>query len=448
MTTTTVHSSLLGRLRSVFSPASGRQLDALYRSQAVIEFTPDGTIVAANEGFLQLTGYAPDQIVGQHHRLLVPPEEAASESYREFWARLNSGEAIIGRCRRIARDGRDLWLQANYSAVIGAGGRVERIVKYALDVTGEVLRDAEVQSQLAAIGRAQAVIEFSLDGRILQANRNFLDAIGYRQDEILGRHHSMFVRPEERQSADYAAFWEHLGRGQYHSGQFCRVAKGGREVWLEASYNPVLDYDGRPFKIVKYAIDITARFKATHMLQTSFEALHTMVAESADKARNAHAQMQQVSAVAVDGSQATERAVESMQRVRADSQRMADIVGIIDGIAFQTNILALNAAVEAARAGEQGRGFAVVASEVRSLAHRSADASREIRSLITASVERVREGNSQVEAAGQVMQDVMASARQASDLMDDIVRDSQAQGSGLGAVHQAMAQLEAAVVRR
>ncbi|MEH3085545.1 MAG: methyl-accepting chemotaxis protein [Xylophilus ampelinus] len=173
-----------------------------------------------------------------------------------------------------------------------------------------------------------------------------------------------------------------------------------------------------------------------------------MVAESADKARHAQAQTQQASSVAAEGSLATERVVQSMQRIRADSQRMADIVGVIDGIAFQTNLLALNAAVEAARAGEQGRGFAVVAAEVRGLAQRSAGAAQEIRSLITASVERVREGDDQVQAAGQVMRDVMESARQASDLMDDIVRSSQTHGSRIGAVHQAMAQLEAAVVRR
>nr|WP_304952641.1 methyl-accepting chemotaxis protein [Xylophilus sp. ASV27] len=318
-----------------------------------------------------------------------------------------------------------------------------------MDITPEVLHDAEVHSQLTAVGRSQAVIEFSLDGRILRANRNFLDALGYeREEEVLGQHHRIFVTPEERDSAAYADFWRHLGRGQFHQGQFRRVGKQGQEVWIEASYNPVLDYMGRPFKIVKYATDITARFKATRMLQNAFQELHTLVTESAARADDAHAQTRQVATAAGQGATAAERAAQTMSGIRSDSARIAEIVGLIDGIAFQTNLLALNAAVEAACAGEQGRGFAVVASEVRGLAQRSASAAKEIKNLITTSSEQVQEGDSQVQEAARMMHDIQSAARQASDIMEGIVQASHTQGTRLGEVHDAMTHLEAAVARR
>jgi len=437
----------LGALRHRLT--AHRQLEALHRTQAIIEFDPQGTILGANANFLSLMGYSVPQLRGRHHRQLVDPEEAASPEYRAFWERLQRGEAFVGRCRRLKADGSDLWLQAHYSPVVDAGGRVARVVKYAIDITAEAMRDAEVQSQLTAVGRAQAVIEFSLDGRILRANRNFLDALGYaREEELLGQHHRIFVVPEERNSADYADFWQHLGRGQFHQGQFRRIGKQGQEVWIEASYNPVLDYMGRPFKVVKYATDITARFKATRMLQSAFEELHTLVTESAARADDAHAQTRQVATVARSGATAAERATQTMGGIRSDSARIAEIVGLIDGIAFQTNLLALNAAVEAARAGEQGRGFAVVASEVRGLAQRSASAAKEIKSLIATSSERVQEGDSQVQEAARMMHDIQSSARQASDIMEGIVQASRSQGTRLGAVHHAMTHLEAAVARR
>ena len=224
-----------------------RQLQSLYRNQAVIEFEPDGTVVYANESFLALMGYSLRELKGRHHRTFVDATEQGSPNYLQFWNRLQRGEAFVGRCRRITGNGGEVWLQANYSPVLDGSGKVVRVVKYAMDISQQVLRDAETQSQLAAVGRAQAVIEFDLQGRILRANRNFLDALGYRHEhEIVGKHHSMFVSAEERQGAAYRAFWEHLGRGQFHQGQFARVGRNGNTVWIEANYNPVLDHSGQP----------------------------------------------------------------------------------------------------------------------------------------------------------------------------------------------------------
>lgn len=438
-----------GFLRTVFgSRMMRRQLRALYGNQAVIEFTPEGVILTANDNFLDAMGYALKDIAGQPHRIFVDPQEAQSAEYSEFWKKLKRGEAFIGRCRRLRGDGRDIWLQANYSPVVREDGTVVKVVKYAMDITAQALADAEAQSQLMAINRAQAVIEFGLDGTIMRANRNFLDAMGYRDErEIVGRHHRMFVPPEQRNTSDYQAFWQRLGSGNVHSGQFQRVGKNGQSVWIEASYNPVMDGTGRPFKVVKYATDITARFEATHTLQIAFEQLNALVSESASKANEAHQQTQKMLKVAHAGTSATADAVETMGAIRSDSQRIAEIVGLIDGIAFQTNLLALNAAVEAARAGDQGRGFAVVANEVRSLAQRSAGAAQEIKTLIAASTQRVRDGDAHVQATGSIMDVIQASATHASNAMGDIVQAAHAQGKRMGAVHHAMELLETAVSR-
>jgi methyl-accepting chemotaxis protein len=234
------------------------QLEALHRSQAVITFALDGTIEEANANFLDLMGYRLDEVRGRHHRMFVAPTEAAAPAYEAFWQTLRQGAFQAAEYRRITKDGREVWIRATYNPVLDARGRPVRIVKFALDVTAERLASAESAGQIAAIDRSQAVIQFDLDGTIRHANANFLGALGYELAEVQGRHHSLFVDSAEAASPEYRDFWQALARGEYRAGEFKRRAKDGRDVWIQASYNPILDLAGRPFKVVKYASDVTA----------------------------------------------------------------------------------------------------------------------------------------------------------------------------------------------
>ena len=234
-------------------------MDAIDRSRARIEFTPDGTVLTANSLFLDLMGYTLAEVRGQHHTRFVSPTEQASKAYRAFWDALRRGESQTREFKRFANDGREVWIQATYNPVLDRAGRVTRVVKFATDVTAQVVRNIDHDGQLEALHRSQAVIAFALDGTILEANANFLAAVGYTLDEIQGRHHSLFVDPDEREEAPYRAFWADLGRGEFRSGEFKRIAKGGREIWIQATYNPIRNRDGVPIKVVKFATDITAQ---------------------------------------------------------------------------------------------------------------------------------------------------------------------------------------------
>ena len=241
------------------------QLQAINRSQAVIEFDLDGRILDANENFLAAMGYTLAEIRGQHHSMFVSPEERGGQSYKQFWADLARGEFSRGQYLRLAKGGREVWIQASYNPIMGAGGKPVRVVKYAFDVTEQKNRLADLEGQRAAIDKAQAVIEFDLSGKILHANENFLNVLGYSLAEIVGQHHRMFVDPAERETPAYRSFWERLGRGEYDTGQYRRIGKGGKEVWIQASYNPILNAQGRPYKVVKFATDITATFKGKQL---------------------------------------------------------------------------------------------------------------------------------------------------------------------------------------
>ena len=422
--------------------ANGGRIAALDRAHAVIEFTPDGTILSANDNFLDLFGYHSDEVIGKHHRLFVEKDTAASAEYAGFWRILGQGKFHRGVFKRVCKNGSGVWIQATYNPVLNSAGHVVGIVKYATDVTEEETRHANHRGQIQAIDRAQAVIEFTLDGTVLAANQNFLEALGYQEHEILGKPHAMFVDAQSRQSREYAAFWDRLKAGHYDSGVYRRIGKGGRSVWIQASYNPIRDKNGNLFKVVKYATDITGRIEATQTLRSAIGGLSDALVSNADFARDADKVAQTTMLKALEGGEAVNEVVSTMHEISAGSKAIAEIISVIDGIAFQTNILALNAAVEAARAGEAGRGFAVVASEVRSLAMRSASAAKDIRDLIATSTNQVQRGVTLVGNAGETIAEVVRSVKDMAETMALIVAASDQQAARLDGLSRATEALD------
>ena len=246
---------------------------AVSRSQAMIEFGVDGTILTANENFLSALGYTLDEIIGKHHSIFVEPDFASSSEYRSFWDGLRRGEYQAAEYLRIGKNGREVWIQASYNPILDAKGAVAKVVKFATDVTEQKLQAADNKGQIEAISKSQAVIEFSPTGEVLGANDNFCNALGYSLSEIKGRHHSMFVEPQFAQSAEYREFWARLGRGEYQAAEYLRIGKNGRRVWIQASYNPIFDARGRVFKVVKYATDVSARKQAVEAIGISLAKL-------------------------------------------------------------------------------------------------------------------------------------------------------------------------------
>jgi methyl-accepting chemotaxis protein len=374
--------------QKVKSMEDAGKIAAIGRAQAVIEFNMDGTIVTANENFLGAMGYSLDEIKGKHHSMFVVPEDRDSAAYREFWARLNRGEYQAGEYKRIGKGAKEIWILASYNPILNEAGKPFKVVKFATDVTEQKLRAANNNGQIEAIGKSQAVIEFNMDGTIRKANQNFLDALGYSLPEIQGKHHGMFVDPSERNAPGYREFWDNLNRGQYQAAEYRRIAKGGREIWIQASYNPILDLNGKPFKVVKYATDITAQAIARKKAENARGLIETVAAGSEEMSasiREISETMTKSKENAVEATARVEAADQQAQKLSAASQAMSGIVELIGNITGQINLLALNATIESARAGEAGRGFAVVASEVKNLANQAKHAtdtiSKEIEQL-------------------------------------------------------------------
>jgi len=246
----------------VFDRESSQIVEAIGKSQAVIEFELDGTIITANENFLSVLGYDLNEVQGKHHSMFVDPATAAGTEYKAFWAALGRGEYQAAEYKRIGKSGKEIWIQATYNPIFDRDGKPFKVVKFATDITQSSLQNAERAGQIEAIGKSQAVIEFELDGTIIIANENFLSVLGYDLNEVQGKHHSMFVDPVMAAGAEYKAFWAALGRGEYQAAEYKRIGKGGKEVWIQASYNPILNREGEPFKVVKFATDITEQVKS------------------------------------------------------------------------------------------------------------------------------------------------------------------------------------------
>lgn len=357
------------------------QLAAISRSQAMIEFDMDGTIRTANKNFLDALGYRLEEIQGKHHSMFVPADQRESADYRAFWAALNKGDFQAAEFKRIGKGGREVWIEASYNPVLDAKGKPCKIVKIAIDITAKKIAHLKDSGKIAALDRSQAVIEFNMDGTVITANDNFLAALGYTLGEISGKHHSMFVEPIERDGAGYRDFWAKLNRGEYQAGEYKRIGKGGREVYIQASYNPILDLNGRPFKVVKYATDVTKQV----LVRMGNERVRGMMESVAAGAEELNASVREISEAMTKSRETAMGAVDRVgaadtqaQHLSAATQAMSGIVEMIDNITGQINLLALNATIESARAGEAGRGFAVVASEVKSLANQAKHATDKI----------------------------------------------------------------------
>jgi methyl-accepting chemotaxis protein len=354
---------------------------AIGRAQAVIAFNLDGTIITANENFLKTLGYSLGEIQGKHHSMFVEPAMRDSAAYREFWASLNRGEYQATEYKRIGKGGKEAWILASYNPILDEKGKPFKVVKFATDVTEQKLRTADLAGQIAAIGKSQAVIEFNMDGSILTANENFLNALGYSLREIQGKQHSMFVDAADRDNAAYREFWANLNAGRYQAGEFKRIGKGGREVWIQASYNPILDLNGKPFKVVKYAADTTAQVIARKRAESVRGMMETVAAGAEElnaSVREISETMSKSRQTALEAVVRVDAADQQAQRLSAASESMGGIVELIGNITGQINLLALNATIESARAGEAGRGFAVVASEVKNLANQAKQATDKI----------------------------------------------------------------------
>ncbi|MFN7101124.1 MAG: methyl-accepting chemotaxis protein [Pseudorhizobium sp.] len=500
-----------------FGSDSNAVLAAFSKSQAIIEFDVTGHILTANENFCRAIGYELSEIVGKHHSLFCEPAYAASREYKEFWSSLGSGQFASNSFKRIAKGGGEIWIQASYNPVI-VRGKVRKIVKIATDITAATMKAAENEGKITAISRTQAVIEFTPTGDILYANQNFLACMGYDLADVVGRHHSIFCEPSFRDSSEYREFWRSLAGGQPEAAEFKRIGKGGKVVWIQASYNPILDADGRVFKVVKFATDITERVRAVDEIAggltslaagdltctidkpfipglekirvdfngaiselrnamrtvgenaegiaagsgeiqqasdslakrteqqaaaveetaAALEEISRTVTDSAKRAEEAGSLVAKTRKGAEQSGEVVRNAVNAMGQIEASSKEISSILGVIDEIAFQTNLLALNAGVEAARAGDAGRGFAVVAQEVRELAQRSATAAREIKALITTSTEQVSRGVSLVGQTGKALEDIVGQVVEINGNVTAIVEAAREQATALREVSHAV----------
>jgi methyl-accepting chemotaxis protein len=424
---------------------------AIDRAQAVIEFDLEGRILHANRNFLDVVGYALPDILGKHHRLFVDPELAQSQEYVDFWERLGAGQYEAGEYRRFGKGGREVWLQATYNPVLDAKGAPMKIVKFATDITGAKQANAEIVARIDAVDRAQAVIEFDLDGNVLDANENFLRTIGYSLREIVGQHHSTFCSDEYTRSAEYRDFWLRLGKGEVIAGRFHRKGKYGRDVYIQATYNPVLDLRGDVSKVIKYAYDVTPEVEreqriddGTRQMTGSVRELAGSITEIATQSRTATELAAETHSNAEQGVEALRASIEAISLIQKSSTAISDIVKVIGEIAGQTNLLAFNASIEAARAGEHGVGFSIVAGEVRKLAERSFEAAQQIGRLIEESADRVNQGSAVSQRAEVAFERIVTSVSRTNEAIRTISASTRVQQEASEQVNSLIDQLASA----
>lgn len=396
-----------------------------------IEFSPDGHILAVNDMLLAIFGYNRDEVMGKHHRELCFPEDVNTREYEDHWRDLRNGVSKHGRFIRRTKSGAAVWLEATYFPTI-VDGQVIKIAKLASNVTEQQLHLERNQALIAALDKSLAVIDFDPEGNVLAVNQNFLSCFGYQLHDVVGKHHRMFCDNDFYR--EHPHFWAELAKGAIKQGLFMRLDRHGEKVWLEATYNPIFNHEGKVVRIIKLASNITERIIRANTIREAAQTACSIAHETVQSANRGHNVISQVLAASNNVTASVNDVSAQIGTLNDQSKSIESIIATISGIADQTNLLALNAAIEAARAGDQGRGFAVVADEVRQLAGRTSSSAEEIVTMIrknsdiTASITKTvelvtknaSEGQTQAHVIAEVINEIMQDAESVSSTVRNL----------------------------
>jgi methyl-accepting chemotaxis protein len=396
------------------------KFNAVNKSTAIIEFDKNGQIINANEIFLENFGYKKNEVIGKHHSIFCKSEYVKSYEYKNFWKKLNSGSFFKDRFVRVDKSGNEIWLEATYNPVYDKNSNLKSILKLATNITEKVIEEQEKDSLIKGIDRSMAIIELNPEGFILNANDNFLNITKYKLNEIKGKHHSLFCNKDYTKSEEYSIFWKKLNEGEFFSGRFSRLDKNGKEIWLNATYNPIYDYNGKIYKIVKFATDITERIIKQKEESKAANLAYEISLKTDLDSKNGFDIIEKTINVVESISKDIESTSKEMIEINDQSEKISKIVEIIKTVADQTNLLALNAAIEAARAGEQGRGFAVVAEEVRKLAERTSKATIEIVDVVKNNNELSKKALLNMEKSKEKVSECVELSKKAGNSMNEI----------------------------